>query len=317
MKTNDVKFVKAECSLTKRIWVEVDRDLSVNKTITQIKKIIGNPLESSALQIKMVLKEKDRKLEDCLIQLIKEIHSIKVGYEKSYPLISVFMPYTYADEDFISALQEVDLYRPGIQIFLSLTEEALAEGNDIDFLRVVAGEIYERERLCAKNYLDTNTVFLMEKDASRWNDFLLLSRLLYTYNTADDVKRPVIQISPKIEISEELKQKVLDYIRETPDIWSLLDIMCGFITLILKEKEFEKLKTHYVVLNSCGAGVYEFKIKNEQSAFCYYADYKEPYHQDFDCKSCDYVKGCTGCGILNIGDCYSRKWKKKACGVCI
>ncbi|QHI71445.1 hypothetical protein [Aminipila terrae] len=304
---SNVKFINAECSLSKRFWIEVDQELSVSKTIAQIRKLLGSPIECSVLQIKLVIKEEYDRLEENLTELIKELQLMKVGYEKSYPLISVFIPYSYLNERLAGVIQDVDLYRPGIKIFITLTEKHLERKGNVDSLRQNAKLIYEKEKICMKHYLDVNAILLLEEDISYLEDILLLGRLLYTYNTADDVKRPIIQVHPRLELSSEEKRKLVEHIHENENIFDILDVMCGLVTFLLKEKEYSSLRgASCVILNSCGAGVYEFKVKNDQNTFCYYAGFEETFHKDNDCISCEQVRCCTGCGLLNVKTCSAK-----------
>lgn len=290
------KLVYADTSLSKRYWVFLNDSSNAEYILDSIKESIGDCLKCAAVYVQIVLEQGSRKV--VLRTLINMLHEIKVGYEKTYPLVSVFIPMKMATQNHLSTIAECDIYRPGIKIYPIFSDVDL-KGKDIASLREHASEILEVFKRCKQVYMECDVILLVEKQIENLQCMIKLCNYAYTYDTAEDLKMPLLQVSPTLTFVKDTATLLRSFIACHDRIQNIYNIMCGATTMVLRYDENKKINTGVIVLNGCGAGCFEHAIKASGLSYCFYAeefDKSEIWQKE--CESCDVASNCTGCKLL-------------------
>lgn len=302
-----VKFIEGGFPLANRIWFEVDENLTKSKVKNFIEEHLCSIPESLTLETHLYVDKPSEKTNDNLIEILKDIYQFKIGYEKSFPIVSIYYPYHNLDDDILSRINECDKHRPGIRLYILVRDNDLPIDKSLSSLRELAGTLFDKQQKSQDIGLDVTLYFLIERDSQKLDQFFDLRRLTYTWDTSINIKRPLLQVSPHISIERNEVEKLGKYIQKESESVNTFDTLCGLTNLLVRYKENKTVPTQYIPLGGCGAGVSERKLSGKGlSTSCFFSSKSLLEKVNFDqCKECDHVSNCTGCLLMctEFGEC--------------
>nr|WP_315023243.1 hypothetical protein [uncultured Aminipila sp.] len=299
------EFLYDNISLTSRLIFNVDENMGAEKILNEIEEFISSNHAYQLLQAHFIIKKHVKGVESILYGVLDEIFKFKMGYEKKYPEVLIYYPYSDLNEDIINAINQRDKYRPGINLYIVFDEEDLPNDNSIGAIRDICKHNFNLYKYASNLGINTNFYLKLEKNVENLAQLLVVRRFIYTWDTSIDIQKPIIQISPELISDEDNIVQLVDTMMELKDDQGILDIPCGLMTIFSRYHENMKIPGIYIPLGACGAGSCERCYHStNQGTVCYYSSLNTVEDSVFEeCKNCPYVKDCTGCvHMLNLGD---------------
>lgn len=301
MNSGECKFLFDNLSLTNRMNFVINKDSCAECILKQIDNYTKDAFKAESLQVHFLMSKEGESLSKVLIDVLKNIYDFKMGYEKKYPIVSIYYFCKNIDENIIAEINKYDKYRPGINLYLALDEDDIL-ADSVNDSRLVCKNSYSLFNTAKELGINTNFLLYLNKDVNRFEDMIEMRRLLYTWDTSIEMNKPIIQIAPKLipNMGDELLQRVID-IEEDNNIY---DIPCGLMTIIRGFKESRGMPSEYIPLNACGAGKSKVCYQADKDTICYQSNLNNVSNQLFDlCKGCEYVGNCNGCAhMINVSN---------------
>lgn len=292
-----LKFIEGGFPLVNRVWIEIDENSTRTKVIEFIRQYVSTMIESLTLEVHFYVKSTSEESNNNLIDCIKEAYQFKVGYEKSFPIVSIFYPYKSLDDKILSRINECDTYRPGIKLYVLATDNDVPKEKSLSEMRIMAEELYDKVQRSQSIGIDSTLFLYLENDTQKLEQLFEIRRLAFTWDTSSSMKKPLLQVAPNLKIGKSEVEKLSKYIKKEDGLDGILDTLCGFTSLLYRYNENKSVPTEYVPLGGCGAGVSEKKLcSNGSITSCFFLSEDIIGKDAFEkCKKCSHVSNCTGC----------------------
>lgn len=297
---NGLQFIEGGVPMTNRIWFEVDDSLNKSMVMEILNEHIQSSPQCFSLETNFFISKASDQINNNLIDILQDIYQIKVGYEKSFPVVSIYYPFAELDQNTLQRINDRDLYRPGIHLYLLVTEHDLFPDNSLSSMRDLAGKIFTKVLDSQDLALDTTVYLLLTDDPDQLDHLLELRRLIYTWDTSVNINKPLVQVSPLVKFNSNMTEKLGRYIHKEGDLLAITNTLCGLTSLMVRYRENNSVPTKYIPLGGCGAGVSEKKYRGDgmPPSVCFYAC--STFRNDVfkECQNCNHVANCTGCFLM-------------------
>ncbi|SFR97059.1 hypothetical protein [Anaeromicropila populeti] len=302
--SDTIRFTENSFPMTNRIWVDMSMNTTKEKVLEFIENHIEEMPEAINLEIHLYVSDPSETTDRNMEEILKEVYQYKTGYEKSFPIVSIYYPETSLKNEMIDTINELDIYRPGTRLYIIVTDEELPQIKTLADERAMAENLFKKIVYSQQLGLDTTLLFNVEKNPDTIETCLDIRRYVYTWDTSIDIKRPLIQVNPCLTLNKNHTKLLLNYIEQENGLTGIFNVLCGYTTLLARYIQNQKVPATIVPLLSCGTGISEKTLcKDGKIVDCFYAkntlDKKDILEK---CKTCEQVEGCTGCMcVIDMG----------------